>query len=85
MPIKRKRAESLLLFERSDTYQGSVRPVTIDPEQFRLHYEHPHGKLYQGDSIAWLGSLVNQSVDLIFADPPYNINKAEWEIGRAHV
>lgn len=79
MPVKRKRTESLLLFERSDTYQGSVSPATDVPEQFRLHYEHPHGKLYQGDSIAWLGSLVTQSVDLIFADPPYNINKAEWD------
>lgn len=79
MPIKRKRADPLLLFERSDIYQGSVLPAADQPEEFRLHYEHPHGKLFQGDSIAWLGSLVNQSVDLIFADPPYNINKADWD------
>ena len=48
-------------------------------EGFQLQYEHPHGKLYQGDSIDWLKSLEVQSVDLIFADPPYNIKKADWD------
>lgn len=42
-------------------------------------YKHPHGSLYQGDSIEWLNSLGNESVDLIFADPPYNIKKADWD------
>jgi site-specific DNA-methyltransferase (adenine-specific) len=45
----------------------------------QLCYEHPHGKLYQGDSTAWLQTLEDDSVDLIFADPPYNVNKAEWD------
>jgi site-specific DNA-methyltransferase (adenine-specific) len=48
-------------------------------EGFQLQYEHPHGKLYQGDSIDWLKSLETKSVDLIFADPPYNIKKADWD------
>jgi len=42
-------------------------------------YEHPHGTLYEGDSIEWLKSLEAESVDLVFADPPYNINKADWD------
>lgn len=42
-------------------------------------YEHPNGTLYEGDSIAWLQSLETESVDLVFADPPYNINKADWD------
>ncbi len=46
---------------------------------FRCHFEHPHGMLYQGDSIEWLASLEPESVDLIFADPPYNIKKADWD------
>jgi site-specific DNA-methyltransferase (adenine-specific) len=46
---------------------------------FQIQYQHPNGQLYQGDSIAWLGSLENESVDLIFADPPYNIHKADWD------
>ncbi len=45
----------------------------------RLSYEHPNGLLYEGDSITWLGLLEEQSIDLIFADPPYNLNKAEWD------
>lgn len=44
-----------------------------------LHYEHENGKLFLGDSIEWLKSLESNSVDLIFADPPYNIKKAEWD------
>ncbi len=46
---------------------------------YSLVYEHANGSLYQGDSICWLQSLEAESVDLIFADPPYNINKAEWD------
>ncbi|MHB8231537.1 MAG: DNA-methyltransferase [bacterium] len=46
---------------------------------FQLQYEHPHGQLYQGNSIDWLESLNDESVDLVFADPPYNINKADWD------
>jgi site-specific DNA-methyltransferase (adenine-specific) len=51
----------------------------MQPTDYKLQYQHPNGQLYQGDSIAWLGSLENESVDLIFADPPYNINKADWD------
>jgi len=46
---------------------------------FQLQYEHANGRLYQGDSIKWLESLPSSSVDLVFADPPYNIKKAEWD------
>ncbi|NJR40266.1 MAG: site-specific DNA-methyltransferase [Leptolyngbyaceae cyanobacterium CSU_1_4] len=45
----------------------------------QLQYKHPNGQLYQGDAIAWLQALDRDSVDLIFADPPYNLNKAEWD------
>lgn len=37
------------------------------------------GKLYQIDAIEFLQQLESGSVDLIFADPPYNIKKAEWD------
>lgn len=32
-----------------------------------------------GDAIQWLKTLESQSVDMVFADPPYNIKKAEWD------
>ncbi|PJB59364.1 MAG: methyltransferase [Bacteroidetes bacterium CG_4_9_14_3_um_filter_41_19] len=42
-------------------------------------FETEHGKLYKYDAIKFLKTLENESVDLIFADPPYNIRKAEWD------
>jgi site-specific DNA-methyltransferase (adenine-specific) len=58
-----------------------ARRQSLDPlaEGFQLQYEHPRGRLYQGDSLEWLKSLETQSVDLVFADPPYNIKKADWD------
>lgn len=55
--------------------------MDIDPSDqgYRLHYEHPNGRLYQGDCREWLRSLPNASIDCIFADPPYNVKKAEWD------
>ena len=50
-----------------------------ETEPFSLAYKHSNGNLYQGDSIEWLKSLESGSVNLIFADPPYNINKADWD------
>ncbi len=37
------------------------------------------GSLYKADAIEFLKSLDSNSVDLVFADPPYNIKKAEWD------
>ena len=45
----------------------------------QLFYTHPNGGLWVGDAVTWLRSLENESVDLVFADPPYNIKKAEWD------
>ncbi len=50
-----------------------------DLEKPVLFYRHPHGEIWVGDAVAWLRSLEDESVDLIFADPPYNIKKAEWD------
>ena len=45
----------------------------------RPHYRHPCGTLHQGDAADWLASLPAESIDLIVADPPYNIKKADWD------
>jgi site-specific DNA-methyltransferase (adenine-specific) len=42
-------------------------------------FESEFGKLYQHDAIYFIKTLKSGSVDLIFADPPYNIKKAEWD------
>jgi site-specific DNA-methyltransferase (adenine-specific) len=64
-----------------DQMEGIVSPVETSSNDtgFQLYFEHPNGKLFLGDSIEWLGSLPPESVDLIFADPPYNLNKADWD------
>ncbi|MBI4475096.1 MAG: site-specific DNA-methyltransferase [Acidobacteria bacterium] len=56
-----------------------LRSDQIDPQSSVLFYSHPHGEIWIGDALAWLETLDSQSVDLVFADPPYNINKAEWD------
>jgi site-specific DNA-methyltransferase (adenine-specific) len=56
--------------------------LQVEPADRRvpqLFYSHPHGELWIGDAAAWLQSLEDESVDLVFADPPYNIKKAEWD------
>ena len=47
---------------------------TINP-----YFKTEFGKLFNYDAIKYLKQLESNSVDLIFADPPYNIKKAEWD------
>ncbi len=42
-------------------------------------YKSNFGKLYNLDVLDFLYELEDGSIDLIFSDPPYNINKAEWD------
>lgn len=74
--------QQLTLFKNNpkDRWFGA-RDRTFEPvsEGFKLQYEHPRGRLYQGDALAWLASLEDSSADLVFADPPYNIKKADWD------
>ncbi len=52
---------------------------TVTPERPQLFYTHPRGEIWTGDAIAWFSSLDTASVDMVFADPPYNIKKAIWD------
>jgi site-specific DNA-methyltransferase (adenine-specific) len=47
--------------------------------QFLPMYCRQNGILFTSDSIKWLKMLKSDSIDLIFADPPYNIKKADWD------
>jgi site-specific DNA-methyltransferase (adenine-specific) len=53
--------------------------ANLDPLKPVSFYMHPNGALWIGDAVAWLRSLESESVALVFADPPYNIKKAEWD------
>jgi site-specific DNA-methyltransferase (adenine-specific) len=50
----------------------------------RLYYSHPRGSLWLGDCLPWLDSLEPSTVDLIVADPPYNLGKADWDEFASH-
>ncbi len=56
-------------------YHTSKQSKTI----IKPFFESDFGKLYNYDAIKYLKQLESNSVDLIFADPPYNIKKAEWD------
>lgn len=71
-------AAEQLLFEEVRPV-GKKNPLNPSQQGVRMQYEHPHGELYQGDAIEWLKSLESNTVDLVFADPPYNIKKASWD------
>jgi site-specific DNA-methyltransferase (adenine-specific) len=79
VPIKRLKIENSLLFPADAVSTGVLHSIKPSNKGYRLHYEHPNGNLFQGDSIDWLDSIEPSSVDLVFADPPYNLKKAEWD------
>jgi site-specific DNA-methyltransferase (adenine-specific) len=78
MPIKRK-DDYPMTSPLEFGSVGRVLPLANGSQNVQLYYEHPNGKLFLGDSISWLASLESESVDLIFADPPYNIKKTDWD------
>jgi site-specific DNA-methyltransferase (adenine-specific) len=82
MPVKLKGTPPQL--ELDVRHQNGIVHCLDLAGAVQLHYEHPHGRLYFGDSIAWLKQLSAESVDLVFADPPYNIKKADWDDFESH-
>jgi DNA methylase N-4/N-6 domain protein len=40
-----------------------------------LVHTTPHGKLYRGDALELMAQMNQESIDLFFADPPFNLNK----------
>ena len=46
-----------------------------------LHPEYirKNGIIYSEDSLTLLRTIKDNSIDLVFSDPPYNIKKADWD------
>jgi DNA modification methylase len=44
------------------------------------YYNHPKFKLYQADSLNFLGSFPEDSVDMVFADPPYLLSNGGFTV-----
>lgn len=81
-PPKYNQGSQPTLFSEDQLMTGKVFDLEEAPTQNstpKLLYQHPNGQIYVGDSIRWLSSIDSETVDLIIADPPYNINKAEWD------
>lgn len=55
-------------------YQSAIKKTA--PEVF---YSEEKGCLFKGDSLEILKKIRDASVDMIFADPPYSIKKADWD------
>jgi len=77
MPIKLKETIPQLELEVA-TQNGETFPLCAGLG-VQLHYESKSGQLFLGDSVEWMKSLPAASVDLVFADPPYNVKKADWQ------
>lgn len=53
-----------------------IDDAKLDAKDPFIYYQHPQGDIWVGDAIEWLRTLHSGSVDLIFADPPYNSKKS---------
>ncbi|MDR1383032.1 MAG: site-specific DNA-methyltransferase [Planctomycetaceae bacterium] len=79
MKTKTRNKTPLTLFGEVQRKGERVYFLSQKLETPAVFYRHPKGELWQGDSIEWLKNLSDESVDLVFADPPYNIKKAGWD------
>ena len=50
-------------------------PLTFKSQGLREVYQSEYGILYQGDCLNFLGAIPDSSVDIVFADPPFNLGK----------
>jgi site-specific DNA-methyltransferase (adenine-specific) len=78
MPIKKKKVDSM----QTALFDLPIKGKVLSPSEgasFYPVYENGDNVLYEGDSIEWLKSLGDETVDLVFADPPYNIKKSDWD------
>lgn len=65
------------LLTESEIYKACMPPLLSN--EFSPTYVRANGILFTEDCLHWLKGICDESVDLIFADPPYNIKKADWD------
>ena len=76
MPVtaKQKYEKNEIPTSGAELYESLFTQQNISPK-----YCHQNGLLFTCDSPKWMSGISDCSVDLIFADPPYNIKKADWD------
>lgn len=52
-----------------------ISPDVAAQQELQQVYLSEYGILYQGDCVKFLSALPDESVDLVFADPPFNLGK----------
>ncbi len=55
------------------------KKLVKEPVEKVPFFQTASGKLYQMDAVDFLRMIPTGTVHLIFADPPYNIKKAQWD------
>jgi site-specific DNA-methyltransferase (adenine-specific) len=48
--------------------------------EFKPYFKHGNFVLYNTDSVGFLSSLPENSIDMIFADPPYNLSNGGFSV-----
>ncbi len=77
--------------------ETATRSKILSATAVRPYFQKGDFVLYNADSIAFLSTLPENSIDMVFADPPYNlsnggftvhagrmvsVNKGEWDVSR---
>ncbi|MCL2851953.1 MAG: site-specific DNA-methyltransferase [Defluviitaleaceae bacterium] len=83
MPIKKSKSDIQMILPLSNNKTISVSDSILYENLFirdtTPRYCHQNGLLFTADSIEWLRHIKDESIDLIFSDPPYNIAKSDWD------
>ena len=56
------------------------RPKILSSVAMRPYFQKSDFVLYSGDSIELLNHIPSDSIDMIFADPPYNLSNGGFTI-----
>ena len=65
--------------KKIDVVNSDLFSAVFNPGAAKPYYCHKKGLLFTSDSIDWLRGIKDDSIDLVFADPPYSIKKADWD------
>jgi site-specific DNA-methyltransferase (adenine-specific) len=74
-------SSEISLFPETAFQTGNYHsPTSTSDGEPVLFYTHPQGELWQGDCVKWFSTFPSGCADMVFADPPYNIKKADWDV-----
>ncbi|MFK3641739.1 DNA-methyltransferase [Pseudomonas protegens] len=68
--LLQQHSEKILSSMSESEQSASEKSVSIEPT-----FTSSHGSLYQQDCLRFLKTVDSDSVDLVFADPPFNLDK----------